>query len=111
MLNRTALVVRPAPPFVAWAASLDDAGTVPDVDGEQTVYLVPPFDDDADAQRVLKIVYARIFEQELFDWYTDETRWPQKRTLALFRQWFTLEWHTVIEDLCDFAIADDDEND
>jgi hypothetical protein len=47
MLNRCALIVRPKQPFLDWAAQLDDSGLVPDVKGEQTVYLVPEFDYDS----------------------------------------------------------------
>jgi hypothetical protein len=43
MLNRAALIVRPAAPFLAWAKSLDDSGAVPNPAGEQTVYLIPGF--------------------------------------------------------------------
>jgi hypothetical protein len=25
--------------------------------------------------------------------------WPQKRTLAMFKKWFELEYHTVVDDL------------
>ena len=37
MLNRGALIVRPAQPYLDWAASLDDSGILPDPDGEVTV--------------------------------------------------------------------------
>ena len=68
MLNRAALIVRPKQPYLEWAAHLDDAGLAPDAKGEQTVYLVPTFDDDEHAKRILKRVFAEVFERELFDW-------------------------------------------
>ena len=71
MLNRAVLIVRPRRPFLEWAAQLDDSGLLPDVDGEQTAYLVPEFEDDAKRERVLKLVYAEVFERELFGWHTD----------------------------------------
>jgi hypothetical protein len=40
---------------------------------------------------------------------TDETVWPRKRTLALFREWFTVELHSVVEDLCDYKLVDDED--
>lgn len=108
MLNRVALVVRPKQPFLDWAAQLDDSGLVPNVEGEQTVYLIPQFDDDDDGQKVLQRVFAEVFERELFGWHTDEAAWPHKRNFALFRKWFTVELHSVVEDLCDFELVDDE---
>src|SRR6266498_4964215 len=87
MLNRAVLIVRPKQPFLDWAVQLDDSGLVPNVEGEQTVYLVPEFDDDDGAQKVLKRVFGEVFERELFGWHTDESAWPRKRTLAMFREW------------------------
>ena len=108
MLNRAVLIVRPKQPFLDWAAQLDDSGLLPDVEGEQTAYLIPEFEDDDGAQRGLKDVFAEVFERELFGWHTDETAWPKNRNLALFRKWFEIEIHSVVEDLCDFEIVDDE---
>ena len=109
MLNRAVLVVRPKQPFLDWAAQLDDSGLVPNVEGEQTVYLIPQFDDDDEGQKVLHRVFAEVFERELFGWHTDEAAWPRKRNLTLFRKWFTVELHSVVEDLCDFELVDDED--
>jgi len=107
MLNRSALLVRPKQPFLDWAASLDDSGIVPAIDDEQTIYLIPEYDND-DAAGILKLVFAEVFERELFEWHTDEAAWPRDRTLALFRDWFDVQFHSVVEDLCDFEITDDE---
>ena len=108
MLNRAALIVRPKQPFLDWAAGLDDSGLVPDVDGEKTVYLIPEFESDEEGLRVLKRVYAEIFERELDGWHTDDTAWPKQRTLATFKQWFKIEMHSMVEDLCSDDLVDDD---
>jgi hypothetical protein len=99
MLNRAVLIVRPKQPFLDWVAQLDDSGVVPDVAGEQTAYLVPGFDDDDEAKRVLKRVFPEVFECELFGWHTDESAWPPNRNFALFRKWFEVELHSLVEDL------------
>jgi hypothetical protein len=85
MLNRAVLIVRPKQPFLDWAAGLDDSGLVPDAEGEQTVYLVPEFESDEEGLRVLKRVYAEIFERELDGWHTDPSAWPQKRDFKTFQ--------------------------
>lgn len=108
MLNRGALLVRPAQPYLDWAASLDDSGILPDPEGEVTVYLVPEYEDDLEADKVLRRVYAEVFERELFGWCTDESLWPKRRTFTVFMAWFTVELHSIVEDLSNAPISDDD---
>lgn len=108
MLNRAALIVRPAQPFLDWAAGLDDSGLFPSPDDEQTVYLVPEFEDDEEGEAVLELVWAEVFERELYGWHMDPDDWPQDRTLAMFREWFQIELHSIVEDLVDEPLADDD---
>ena len=108
MLNRAVLIVRPKQPFLAWAAQVDDSGLMPNVEGEQTAYLVPEFDDDDEAHRVVKQVFSEIFERELFGWHTDQTAWPKRRSFAVFQQWFAIELHSVVEDLGGSDLVDDE---
>jgi hypothetical protein len=109
MLNRAVLIVRPKQPYIEWAAGLDDSGLVPEFEGEKTAYLVPSFEDDDEAEDILKQIYAEIFERELEGWHTDESDWPQERTFAIFKQWFHLELHSVVEDLCAYALVEEDD--
>jgi hypothetical protein len=109
MLNRGVVIVRPKRPFLDWAAGLDDSGIVPDRGGEQTVYLIPSYEDDEGAWEILVTLYPAIFENELYGWHTDETAWPRGRDLAMFKKWFEIELHSVVEDLCDFEIVDEDD--
>jgi hypothetical protein len=109
MINRAALIVRPRKPYLDWAASVDDSGLVPDSNDEQTVYLIPAYEDDRGAQRILKKVFAQVFEDQLCDWCVDESVWPVRRDFKIFCEWFTFELHSIVEDLCeDEAIWEDD---
>ena len=108
MVNRGVLIVRPRQPFLDWAAQLDDSGLVPNFEGEETAYLVPEFENDDDAERILRLVYSEVFERELYSWHTDESAWPKNRGLAVFRKWFEIERHSIVEDLCDFQLVDDE---
>lgn len=108
MLNRAALILRPAKPFQDWAAGLDDSGLVPFPDDEQTVYLVPDFEDDNERDAILNAVWPGLFERALFDWHTDPADWPQNRTLEMFHEWFRIEFHSIVEDLVDGPIEDDE---
>lgn len=58
---------------------------------------------------MLKEGYAEIFERELYGWHTDESAWPQSRSLKMFREWFEIELHSVIEDIVDDGLIDDED--
>jgi len=115
MLNRAAIILKYKEPAVQWINDADPCHDDPqiswdDVNCERTVYLIS--DHDADDNKILarwiKLNYEALFEAELEGWYTDETLWPQKRTLKLFHQWFEVECHTVIEDTVGTPIVDED---
>ncbi len=112
MLNRAALIVRPGAPFIAWAKSLDDSGALPDPTTEQTVYLVDGFDHSLGAAEneaaILESAYEEVFARELFLWHTVEGDWPKKRTLAMFKQWFSIEIHSSVDDLGAEPLEDDE---
>ncbi len=109
MLNRGVLIVRPKQPYLDWAAQLDDSGVVPDPESEATVYLIPEFESDDEAWEILEDVYVEVFERELDSWHTDESAWPDNRTLAMFKEWFDIKLHSVVEDLCGYEIEDNED--
>ena len=109
MINRSVLMVRPKQPFLDWAAGLDDSGVLPEVDGERTVYLIPSFEMDEEAWEMMEEIYPLVFENELFGWHTDESAWPKDRDFAMFRDWFSIEFHSVVEDLCAYEILEEDD--
>ena len=107
MLNRSVLIVRPRQPFIDWAAGLEGDAALPTVEDEQTVYLIPAYEDEDEAEAVLEAVWEDVFEKELWSWHTAEAGWPKQRTLDLFKQWFDIERHSVVEDVCGDEIVDD----
>src|SRR6266581_3566731 len=110
MLNRGVVIVRPKQPYLNWAAGLDDSGLMPDPNDEQTVYLIPSYDDDEEeAWEILWEMYPAIFENELYGWHTDEAAWPKGRDFGMFKEWFEIEVHSVVEDLCEYEVADEDD--
>ena len=108
MLNRCAVIVRPAQPFIDWVASLDDGGVLPDPQGEHTVYLFSDLADGGDIDEMIAEAFDVIFENELDGWHNDEAAWPKPRTLAVFKQWFKVEVHSVIHDLGSDPLIDDE---
>jgi len=103
MVNRSVLIVRAKEPFRDWINALHtpDKLTIKEINDDNTAYLIPDFEDDHERDRILKRLYPDIFVGQLNEWCTDEDMWPQKRTLALFKKWFELEFHSVVEDLAD----------
>ena len=108
MLNRGAVILRPAQPFIDWASQLDDSGLEPSLEGEKSVYLIPEYEDDVEAMEILSQCYDILFEMELEAWHTDDAAWPRDRTFKMFRDWFVIELHSVVEDLCGYPILDDE---
>lgn len=100
-LNRFALIVRPAGPFVEWAASVFEE-KVEDVrqdlwDAEPSVYLLPESSAaDIHHPTFLKAHWRAIFKEELEGWSLEPKSWPSDRTEAMFRAWFRLELATIV---------------
>jgi hypothetical protein len=109
MLNRTALILRAKKPFTDWVRSTDEDGPLPDPKDKQTVYLIPDVDGERDLEAFLAEHFDEFFQRELGGWYTDEERWPKKRTYKMFRDWLNVEFHTVVEDTCADPLEDDDD--
>jgi len=89
----------------------DDPQISPErVNQEWTVYLISDHeaDDDKALARWIKHNHQVLFKVELEGWYTDERLWPQKRTLKLFKEWFEVECHTVVEDTVGTPIENED---
>ena len=106
MLNRSAVVVRPAEPYREWAAGL--SADAPLLDAAAHVYLIPYCEDEDTAWAVLEEGFHAIFEAELESFEPNESTWPRYRTFATFRAWFEVELCPWIEDLCEGPVEDDE---
>ncbi|SES91670.1 hypothetical protein [Thalassotalea agarivorans] len=101
MLNRAAIIIKYKQPAVDWINDADPYDTpgisIESVNSESHVYLIDH--DDAEVlDDWIKLNYEALFFDELMGWYTDESLWPKKRTLSLFKKWFHIECHTIILD-------------
>lgn len=108
MLNRSAVIVRPKQPYLDWAKGLDGSNLDPSDLSERTVYLLPEYDDDVEGMAMLAKAYGLIFESELESWHLIEEDWPANRTFAMFRQWFEIEMHSMVNDLTGEPLVDDE---
>lgn len=77
------------------------------VDGEKTAYLIKLVFGKDHLDEVLSEVFDEIFESRLADWCLDESLWPTNRTFAMFKDWFTIECHSVVIDLLDEPLESD----
>ena len=114
MLNRGAVILKYREPMVRWIHEADpyneDPGiTAESLTQERTVYLISEGEADGEhgVEKWVKANFRVLFENELEDWYTDSDLWPKKRTLAEFRRWFEVEYHSVIVDTVGGEIFDD----
>ena len=106
-INRSLIILRTKQPFLDWARSLDDESkdlTLESLNEESTAYLIPEILEDSDQEEFLKTFYDTLFEEQLEGWWTDETAWPQPRDLKMFLNWFEVEFHSLVFDLCDEPI-------
>ena len=110
MLNRSAVVIIPKKPFLDWVNAVDDLGTVTADDMQGMIYLVPDYEDPADADKVLKKVCNDIFCRELEGWHTDEEAWPQDRSFKVFKQWFDIQHYEIVTDVGRGPIENDDQD-
>ena len=104
VLNRVVVVVLPKAPLIDWvnhACSPQPAGLSLDLArADPNVFLIPTHADEFEAPGAqwLDEHWETLFERVLRDWSEDTTRWPQRRTKALFEQWCDVKTYSVVFD-------------
>lgn len=106
VVNRTAVTIVGADPFVQWARSRDadfnrNQLTVARTKTYGTAFLLDEVDFEEDLQEWVEDNYAWMFEFQLSTWTADESAWPQDRDLAMFKSWFRIDLHNVVVDVPD----------
>jgi hypothetical protein len=103
-INRSALLVQPAQPFLNWLHGVDPASahlTLADLRLEPTIYLLPEWETEEEALQHLAEVSGDIFEEQLNGWYRVPSVWPVTRDLKAFLLWFDCIFHSMVVDVCD----------
>ena len=72
-----------------------------DLAREPTIYLIPECDTPDDVVEVLRELCDEIFTKQLDGWYRDTSSWPEDRSYEVFCQWFDVQHHSMLVDLCD----------
>jgi hypothetical protein len=102
--NRAVIIVRPKAPYIDWVRSADDESkpiTAEEIAAEPNVYLVGDYETDGEKDDLIAKNYKEIFEAELNGWLIDKSTWPKKRDLKTFREWFHVNFHSIVFDLRD----------
>lgn len=109
LINRTAVGIVGAQPYVDWMNSNDaDAAkgmlTVARTQPYGSVFLLPEADLEEDVQEWVEDNFLMIFEFQLAAWTEDEGLWPATRDLLTFREWFRVDLHSEVVDVTDDEI-------
>lgn len=109
LVNRTAITVTGAQPYIDWTRATDadsakGAITVARAKTYGTAYLLPEFELEEDVQEWVEENADWLFDFQLSAWTEDESTWPPGRDLALFRSWFRVDVHSVVVDVADDEI-------
>lgn len=102
VLNRTVMILVFKQPFLDWLNAADQnplSLTLEMLHIENDTFLIPQFDDPHDAVKWAEDRWHFLFDSILFDWATDESMWPENRSLEMFLEWFDIHVHSVVWDL------------
>lgn len=116
MINRAVVIVQCLEPALEWIKSVDpdpafkNQITLAEINEDTSAFLISERSVETPQafERWVKANYKPLFEDFLESWYTKEEMWPKKRTYALFKQWFRLKYHSIVEDTLDEPIVDED---
>ena len=111
VVNRCAIGLSPKPPLLEWAKELCTDEQMASAAEESSLYLIPTYDSDEEAMRLLEDGYETVFEAELELWCSDEDAWPSPLTFELFQEWFEIRFYPLVQDLCaeDLEVMEIDE--
>jgi hypothetical protein len=106
-INRSAVVVMPAQPFLDWLHEVDSTSselTLEELRREPTVYLLPHYDNGEEARKHVRKYCKEIFEEQLESWYRVPSEWPVQRDFGTFSRWFDCFFHSLLFDLSNMPL-------
>ncbi len=108
-LNRGLVIIRYKQPYVDWVKIAGDAPmeiSLQQANDDGDSFLLPTYDSQIDpvdgTEDAIKWVEKRwrmFFEHILKSWILDESEWPKKRSLKMFREWFDIEYKSIVWDM------------
>jgi len=103
-VNRSMVMLLPQQPFLNWIQAVDPDPvptlTLEDVRDDASVFLLPAevADTPENALRWVEKRWRSFFEFMLGEWF-DDSSWPENMSLAMFREWFTVRFHSMVWDM------------
>ncbi|KWR89489.1 hypothetical protein [Cupriavidus sp. IDO] len=103
-INRTMVTLVPEQPFLDWIKAVDPepvpALSLDHVREDQSVFLLPGdiADSPENATHWVEKRWQAFFEFMLGEWF-DDSLWPEELSLAMFREWFSLRFHSMVFDM------------
>lgn len=100
LINRDSVIIKGKQPLADWINKHDPDNplSLHEVQEESTVILLPECRDKQEAVSIIESNYEAIFFGELGGWLADESLWPAEVSLETFREWFGVEYYSVIFD-------------
>lgn len=102
IINGNIILLLPRKPALDWIVKLDpvrlDHLTLDGIRQKQDAFLV--VEDKAQtlegAQSWIELRWSEHFTEFLNSWSTDVGVWPKRRTRAMFRAWFDVQFHSMV---------------
>jgi hypothetical protein len=104
-INRKLVILLPNQPFLDWIKATEAGSSsrfaLDEIRRDSEVFLVPESAGDTveDVEKWAHKRWRPLFEHLLDSWYTDDTAWPQDRSLNLFKSWVEVQAYTFVWDL------------
>lgn len=108
-LNRGLVVIRYKQPYVDWVKTAGEAPmeiSLKQANDDGESFLLPtyesqidPVDGTEDAIKWVEKRWRMFFVHILESWIPDEAEWPKKRSLKMFREWFDVEYKSIVWDM------------
>jgi hypothetical protein len=112
-VNRGLVILLPKQPVLDWIMRVDPNPpdiTLAELRSEPDSFLVSQraIETEQDAERWVHRRWKMFFELFLFDWYTEQSWWPKQRNLKMFREWFDIQYSSMVWDLASEPLAHED---
>lgn len=101
-INRVALIISPSEALLKWAIG-EEPSLANDVDPEDnsdlsSVYLLPDFDDNDEAEDWLEDNFEVILETLLEEWIPDDSLWPERLEFRHLEKYSDYSFSNIVID-------------
>lgn len=110
-INRQLILVVPKQAALEWLLRVDpnpiENLALDEIRQEQDAYLLPlgMVTTYEQAQQWAEDRWPQLFIHFLGSWFLNEDLWPKRRTQKMFNEWFEIQYHSIVWDLCEMPIT------